>query len=180
MSILEGGLNSLDSKFNRVPPLGFLPKSGKGGLNSRNAPDSRFEKKGMNRTLRLKPVQMPFGKNRENPYTHANTLKFLRSWGTRLGSPPPISGFFQDWIHEIRILCHTHAKTCSFLQIIDYNDFLEDFKQNPPLEKSSKPLFGDISPWPGAPVLIRRGVACEPHFQAGERYRSPRRWCKKM
>ena len=31
VSILEGGLNSLDSKFNRVPPLGFLPKSGKGG-----------------------------------------------------------------------------------------------------------------------------------------------------
>ena len=34
------------------------------------------------------------------------------------------------------------AKTYFFLLLIDYNDFLDDFKQNPLLEKSSKPPFG--------------------------------------
>ena len=37
--------------------------------------------------LRLKPAQMPFGKN-PGKSGHPRKLKLFRSWVTRLGSPP--------------------------------------------------------------------------------------------
>jgi hypothetical protein len=45
------------------------------------------------------------------------------------------------------------ARTCFFLMVIDSNDFLNYFNNNPLLEKSSKPLFGDTSPRSVSPSL---------------------------
>ena len=50
------------------------------------------------------------------------------------------------------------AKTHFFLMIISYNDVLDHFKRNFLLEKSPKPLSGDISLRPVSPTRSAVGI----------------------